>query len=168
MRELETDLEWQGHPGQSGEFYLPLQPQIGDSPPDSNCWEYQRLLVAGAILLYARTLGEASETFVLGAFDTPQQADLFVALHQQNPLFVPALKVDFSWPVAASAPVPYEGVYRVGLKAYRVVRLPDGAVQVEYSEGYKTELVGEAKSDVDACLLVYNHFDGRLRGCKLC
>ena len=168
MRELETDLDWQINPGQSGEFYLPLQPQIGDSTSGLNGWEYQRLQVAGALLLYARAFCEESETVVLGAFDTAQQADLFVALHQQNPLFVPALKVEFSWPVVDSAPVPYEGVYRVGLKSYRVVKLPDGAVQVEYSEGYKTELVGEAQSDVDACLLVYNHFDARLRGCKLC
>ena len=134
----------------------------------TNDFDYQRLEDQGSTYLYARSRENLDETYVLGAFDTPEQADLFVALHQRNPLFVPALRADFDWPVIDAKSAPYEGIYRVGFKAYRVGRTEAGWLRVEYSERYAHELIGEVESEIDACLAVYNHFDRRLRGCKLC
>ncbi len=138
-------------------------------------WHYQRLLVETAsessCYLY---VDDGEQAWVLGVFDTLGQADFFLALHNQNPLFVPALLLAESVPAVRVLdgclryPV-YTGVYRVGFKSYNVEALaePDGWVRADYIDHYRVESLGEG-AEKEICLKVYSHFDGRLRGCKMC
>jgi len=163
MRELNTAIAWRVETNQS---------HLEVAYWHSENFEYQRIVhrteSGQAVYLYAKSRAEPDSIFALGAFDTPAQADFFTALHRDNPLFVPALSCTLMWQDLASSTPVYEGVYRVGMKSYRVQQLPDSIWRVDYLEGYRAELLGEVDNAIDACLLVYNHFDGRLRGCKLC
>lgn len=122
--------------------------------------------------LYAAS---GQRVWVLGVFDTAAQADLFLALHNANPLFVPALEQ-----IGRSAPAVrveqgrlcyprYAGLYRVGLKSYRVDEdTGDSRLRlVQYVDRYHVQGLG-VLPEKEACLAVYSHFDGRLRGCGLC
>ncbi len=138
-------------------------------------WHYQRLqlqTVSGLkCYLY---VDDGDQAWVLGVFDTLGQADFFLALHNANPLYVPTLLIEqhapavrmvdqqLHWPV-------YAGLYRVGFKSYRVELVETEAdwVRAEYIDGYRVESLGEGP-EIEVCLQVYSHFDGRLRGCKMC
>lgn len=138
-------------------------------------WHYQRLVIKRDqepfCYLY---VDDGSSSWVLGVFDTTGQAEFFLALHNANPLFVPALLQESSAPAVKLEqeqliyPV-YTGLYRVGLKSYRVeaVEGQAGTVSAEYIDRYHVELLGQG-GEKEVCLLVYSHFDGRLRGCKMC
>lgn len=163
MRKLDASVEWQVIASSDNADALSFA---------TEAFEYRSLRLQDErqqqVTLYARSQTDPHQRLVLGVFDTPAQADLFVSLHQQNPLFVPALKAAFDWPEDPLTVVHYEGVYRVGMKSYRVQALSESGWRVEYIEGYRAQLLGDAISATDACMMVYNHFDGRLRGCKLC
>lgn len=139
-------------------------------------WYYQRLAVerAGEVFhyLYARS---PECTCVLGVFDTPGQADMFLALHNENPLNVPALlQADLDGDaVRVEQGVlcypRYAGLYRVGFKSYRVENDsadPERRV-LQYVDRYNSQGLG-VLPEKEACLKIYSHFDGRLRGCKMC
>ncbi len=138
-------------------------------------WRYQRLLIETAsessCYLY---VDDGEQAWVLGVFDTLGQADFFLALHNQNPLFVPALLLAEPAPAVQvldgclAYPV-YAGVYRVGFKSYNVEVLPElsGSVRADYIDHYRVESLGEGP-EKEMCLQIYSHFDGRLRGCKMC
>jgi len=126
--------------------------------------------------LYALALSGEPALWVLGVFDTPGQVDFFLALHRDNPLKVPALRqldAAAGWlqvDVEGRLSYPhYSGVYQVGLKSYRVEALADGSghYRAHYADRDHVEYLGEA-TEKEICLKVYSHFDGRLRGCKLC
>ncbi|PSL13205.1 hypothetical protein CLV44_11334 [Marinobacterium halophilum] len=139
-------------------------------------WQYQRLALARAgeafYYLYAAS---GAQVWVLGVFDTAGQADMFLALHNDNPLNVPALEQRGLQPPAVSVEEGvlryprYAGMYRVGFKSYRVE--PDMAdadlLMLQYVERYNSQLLG-VLPEKEACLAIYSHFDGRLRGCKMC
>jgi hypothetical protein len=111
--------------------------------------------------------------WVLGVFDHFDQLQMFLALHNDNPLKVPALRIDQKWPAvnyqkSTLIDYPhYQGVYRVGFKSYRVSEEIDGYL-VDYIDGYKAEQLGVLETEVEACLTLYSHFDSRTRGCKMC
>lgn len=125
--------------------------------------------------LYAMTLSEAPSLWVLGVFDTLGQVDFFLALHSNEPLWVPALQTledDTEWlQVQADGGLiypHYAGIYRVGLKSYRVSETADpGIYTATYADRDHVEYLGQA-NEKEICLRVYSHFDARLRGCKLC
>ncbi|MBV1789592.1 hypothetical protein KQ940_16175 [Marinobacterium sp. D7] len=126
--------------------------------------------------LYALSLTGAPTLWVLGVFDTAGQVDFFLALHSDNPLKVPALRQFEAGPgwlqlnTAGQIHYPhYAGVYQVGLKSYRVVPVAaePGLFSASYSDRDHVDYLGQA-SEKEICLLVYGHFDSRLRGCKLC
>lgn len=142
-------------------------------------WRYLLVQVsesAGGIswCLYALDQAE-NKTYVLGVFDTRDQAEFFLALHSDNPLKVPALLTrDLQWPLLELSVdgqlirARYQGVYKVGLKSYRVQQdEQSGLFTLTYIDRYHTEYLGEA-AEKDACLMIYSHFDARLRGCKMC
>lgn len=141
-------------------------------------FSYQRLNLNNRYYLYAEGLielgGSERGVWVLGVFDTVEQSDMFLALHIDNPLKVPALRIESDWPVvqftdaSLDAFAHYQGVYRVGFKSYRVTPTESDTLLVEYIDGYKSELLGECEGEVEACLKVYSHFDARTRGCKMC
>ena len=90
----------------------------------NNCFNYLSLMVQDRHYLYAEGLIELGldehGVWVLGVFDTSEQLQLFLALHTDNPLKVPALRIESSWPAVQfnegeleSYPT-YQGVYRVG------------------------------------------------------
>lgn len=140
--------------------------------PDQH-WEYWRVACEGRWYLYARAAATAAP-HVLGVFDTAAQAELFLELHSFNPLKVPGLQVaDGHWPPlwrdaqGQIQHLPYAGVYKVGLKSYRVDILEDGRRALHYIDRYASQYLGEA-DEVDVCLLLYSHFDARLRGCSMC
>jgi hypothetical protein len=116
-----------------------------------------------------------SKTYVLGVFDTRDQAEFFLALHSENPFKVPALLTDeLQWPLlelnadGQLLRARYQGVYKVGLKSYRVqIDEESGLFTLAYVDRYHTEYLGEA-AEKEACLMIYSHFDARLRGCKMC
>ncbi|WP_372831349.1 hypothetical protein [Pontibacterium sp.] len=120
--------------------------------------------------LYAWEL-QLQRAYVLGVFDTRSQALWFVELHRSNPLKVPALITPLEQPVFVSGVwhQPYEGVYRVGYKSYRVTRLEEGAGlnAVDFIDRYKVQHLG-IFPEKESCLEVYSHFDTRLRGCSMC
>lgn len=124
--------------------------------------------------LYALDTAQQA-TYVLGVFDTREQAEFFLALHSDNPLKVPGLLTDeVEWPLLALNAdgqlirARYQGVYRVGLKSYRVLQdEQSGLFTLSYIDGYHTEYLGVA-DEKEACLMIYSHFDARLRGCKMC
>jgi len=140
-------------------------------------FNYLRLALPTQEYLYAEgalELGLSDRgVWVLGVFDHFDQLQLFLALHHDNPLKVPALRIEQSWPVVkyqeqSLIDYPhYSGVYRVGFKSYRVTQERDG-YSVEYLDGYKAELLGVLASEVETCLALYSHFDSRTRGCKMC
>ena len=140
-------------------------------------FNYLRLVLPIQEYLYAEGTLELGlperGVWVLGVFDHFDQLQLFLALHHNNPLKVPALRIEQSWPVVkyqeqSLIDYPhYSGVYRVGFKSYRVTQEIDG-YRVEYLDGYKAELLGVLSSEVEACLALYSHFDSRTRGCKMC
>lgn len=140
-------------------------------------FNYLRLVLPTQEYLYAEGTLELGlpdrGVWVLGVFDHFDQLQLFLALHHNNPLKVPALRIEQSWPVVkyqeqSLIDYPhYSGVYRVGFKSYRVTEEIDG-YRVEYLDGYKAELLGVLASEVEACLALYSHFDSRTRGCKMC
>lgn len=111
---------------------------------------------------------------VLGVFDTLDQLRFFLTRYDENRLFIPALKYRTPWPVChiASNTLVYprfEGVYRVGFKSYTVevdTQNPELRV-VHYIQDYRTQYLG-CVPEKDACILLYSHFDQRLRGCKMC
>jgi len=155
---------------------------VGRDPSYSNLltgWYYVkaciRLSDGPSWYLYARD-AEGGNCFILGVFDTEGQLDFFLSLHRENPLKVPGLRADsMPWPPVTlddggelSFP-RYVGVYLVGMKSYRVEadEVNAGLYFVNYRDRYHTEYLGEA-SEKDACLLLYSHFDARLRGCKMC
>ncbi len=140
-------------------------------------FNYLRLVLPTKEYLYAEgelELGQSERgVWVLGVFDHFEQLQHFLALHNDNPLKVPALRIEQSWPVVvyheqSLLDFPrYSGVYRVGFKSYRVTQEP-GGYPVEYVDGYKAELLAVLESEVEACLVLYSHFDSRTRGCKMC
>ncbi len=141
-------------------------------------FNYLSLTIEDRHYLYAEGLIELGQdergVWVLGVFDSREQLQMFLALHTDNPLKVPALRIESSWPAVQfnegeleSYPT-YQGVYRVGFKSYRVTPTESGTLLVEYIDGYKAELLGEFQGEVEACLKVYSHFDARTRGCKMC
>lgn len=139
-------------------------------------WRYQRLALTRSGEMFQYLYAMSSEgVWVLGVFDTPGQADFFLALHNENPLMVPALlqagmegdavRVEqgrFRYP-------QYEGLYRVGFKSYRVDPDTDDASlkSLLYVDRYNSQGLG-VLPEKEACLKIYSHFDGRLRGCKMC
>lgn len=136
-------------------------------------WHYQRLLLERKgerfCYLYA---DQGRDAWVLGVFDTPGQAEFFLALHNDNPLKVPALKLNTLAPAVrieqGMLVYPhYVGVYRVGFKSYLVERAGNTTMQAQYIDRYKTQMIGEG-GEKEMCLAVYSHFDARLRGCKMC
>lgn len=176
MRNLSIKTsEWVACPP-SEAFTLPAQEQLLTLEcAHSNSFNYQRLAVRRSEevfwYLYA---WNATGSRVLGVFDTSGQIDFFLALHSDNPLKVPALALQESGsPVRVEAGrlvyPRYAGVYRVGLKSYRVE--PDNhqplLLSMQYIDGYNSQLMGVA-SEKEACLAIYSHFDARLRGCKMC
>lgn len=138
-------------------------------------FRYQRLGLQRAeeTVWYLYAWNEVS-SWVLGVFDTAGQVDFFLALHSDNPLKVPALEL-------AESGVPvrveqgwlhypgYAGVYRVGLKSYRVEpdQLDAALLSMHYIDRYNSQFLGVA-GEKEACLTIYSHFDSRLRGCKMC
>ncbi|WP_370280396.1 hypothetical protein [Pontibacterium sp.] len=120
--------------------------------------------------LYAWQLNP-QRAYVLGVFDTRAQALWFVELHRGNPLKIPALITPLAQPhfVSDSWYQPYEGVYRVGHKSYRVSRLEEavGLYSVDFIDRYKVQHLG-VFPEKESCLEVYSHFDTRLRGCSMC
>jgi len=140
-------------------------------------FNYLRLVLPTQEYLYAEGALELGlpdrGVWVLGVFDHFDQLQLFLALHHNNPLKVPALRIEHSWPVVkyqeqSLIDYPhYSGVYRVGFKSYRVTQENDDC-RVEFIDGYKAELLGVVETEVDACLTLYSHFDSRTRGCKMC
>ena len=111
---------------------------------------------------------------ILGVFDTEGQASYYVDLHSENPLFIPALTLrscdlDISKGIYVSNLPPYAGVYRVGFKSYVVaISERDPALRsLTYVDRYRTQYLGEA-NELESCLILYSHFDQRLRGCKMC
>lgn len=120
--------------------------------------------------LYAWEL-QLQRAYVLGVFDTRPQALWFVALHRSNPLKVPALITPLAQPVFVSGAwhQPYEGVYRVGHKSYRVTHLDEGAGlhSVDFIDRYRVQHLG-VFPEKESCLELYSHFDTRLRGCSMC
>lgn len=140
-------------------------------------FNYLRLALATKEYLYAE--GELEMglpdrgVWVLGVFDHFDQLQMFLALHNDNPLKVPALRIDQKWPAvnyqkSTLIDYPhYQGVYRVGFKSYRVSEEIDGYL-VDYIDGYKAEQLGVLETEVEACLTLYSHFDSRTRGCKMC
>ena len=140
-------------------------------------YNYLRLVLPTKEYLYAEgelELGLSDRgVWVLGVFDHFEQLQLFLGLHKDNPLKVPALRIEQNWPVvkyqkSVLIDYPhYQGVYRVGFKSYRVTQEINGC-RVEFVDGYKAELLGVVETEVDACLTVYSHFDSRTRGCKMC
>ena len=140
-------------------------------------FNYLRLVLPTKEYLYAEgelELGQSDRgVWVLGVFDHFEQLQHFLALHNDNPLKVPSLRIEQEWPVVAYQEQSlidyprYSGVYRVGFKSYRVTQEIKGC-RVEYVDGYKAELLGVLASEVDACFAVYSHFDSRTRGCKMC
>lgn len=142
-------------------------------------WRYLLVQVAESVgetswCLYALDQAE-NKTYVLGVFDTRDQAEFFLALHSDNPLKVPALLTDeLQWPLLVLSAegqlirARYQGVYKVGLKSYRVQQdEQSGLFTLTYIDRYHTEYLGEA-AEKEACLMIYSHFDARLRGCKMC
>lgn len=126
--------------------------------------------------LYALSLTGEPSLWVLGVFDTPGQVDFFLSLHSDNPLKVPGLRqleAGAGWlrvNDAGQVVYPhYSGVYQVGLKTYRVAAVVSqpGIYTASYGDRDHVEYLGEA-SEKEVCLLLYSHFDSRLRGCKLC
>jgi hypothetical protein len=126
--------------------------------------------------LYALSLRGEPSLWVLGVFDTPGQVDFFLALHNDNPLKVPALRqldAGAGWLQVDQDGIlqypHYSGVYQVGLKSYRVEPIDDGSgrYRAHYADRDHIDYLGEA-NEKEICLKVYSHFDGRLRGCKLC
>lgn len=144
--------------------------QQGDHPT----WQYQLSCLEkqeSFWYLHAKEY-ENDQVFVLGCFDTRGQADFFLALHSMNPLNVPALvALDQGWPALLERDIQqpvYAGTYRVGFKSYRVEKDPDsGLLSLAYVDRYHTDYLGLA-TEKEACLLIYSHFDARLRGCKMC
>ncbi|MEY3038237.1 MAG: hypothetical protein RL143_804 [Pseudomonadota bacterium] len=144
----------------------------------SNRFNYLSLMVQDRHYLYAEGLIELGlderGVWVLGVFDTSEQLQMFLALHNDNPLKVPALRIESDWPVVSytdanlESYAHYQGVYRVGFKSYRVTQTESETLLVNYIDGYKSELLGEFNEEVEACLKVYSHFDARTRGCKMC
>ncbi len=140
-------------------------------------FNYLRLALPTQHYLYTEGPLEKGQSdrgvWVLGVFDTFKQLQIFLALHNDNPLKVPALRLDQDWPVVkyqARSLIDYphySGVYRVGFKSYRVTQEIDG-YRVDYIDGYRVELLGVFESEVEACLALYSHFDSRTRGCKIC
>ncbi|MBA4501185.1 hypothetical protein [Marinobacterium marinum] len=139
-------------------------------------WRYQRLaLQRGDETFYYLYAMSEEGVWVLGVFDTPGQADFFLALHNEDPLMVPALLQ----PVLAGDAVRveqgklcyprYEGLYRVGFKSYQVAvdQVDAGLRTLLYVERYNSQGLG-VLPEKEACLKIYSHFDGRLRGCKMC
>lgn len=139
-------------------------------------WTYQRmLLMRGTEAFYYLYASSADKTWVLGVFDTADQAEFFLALHNDNPLNVPALEVSGLAGLAVRVEQgvlrypDYKGLYRVGFKSYRVE--PDSGDErlrtLLYVDRYNSQLLG-VLPEKEACLAIYSHFDGRLRGCKMC
>ena len=142
---------------------------------ESDRFHYQRLGLRrdGEMFWYLYAWNEEA-AWVLGVFDTPGQADFFMALHTDDPLKVPALELS-----ASGAPVRveqgrlvyprYGGVYRVGFKSYRVEPDSQNAalLSMHYIDRYNSQFLGVA-DEKEACLAIYSHFDSRLRGCKMC
>ncbi|MBV0933570.1 hypothetical protein [Marinobacterium weihaiense] len=143
---------------------------------DYDGWHYQRLTLYRQderfVYLYAMFAGRV---WVLGVFDTPDQADLFLALHNANPLNVPALEQTDQAGEAVFIdqgrlvyPL-YQGLYRVGFKSYQV-EIDSKNVCLRamlYVDRYNSQGLG-VLPEKEACLAIYSHFDGRLRGCKMC
>jgi len=161
-------------PGES--FVLPNREQLQALEcARSDSFHYQRLAIRrDEEMFWYLYAWDESDSWVLGVFDTAGQADFFLALHTDNPLKVPALKlVDSGQPVRIEAGrlvyPHYAGVYRVGFKSYRVE--PDGVAPEQYDmyyiERYNSQFLGMA-TEKEACLAIYSHFDARLRGCKMC
>lgn len=144
--------------------------------PQGSDWRYQRLAVErdGEILYYLYACSDG-DVWVLGVFDTAAQGDFFLALHNDNPLNVPALlqaglKGDAVRVEQGQLRYPhYEGLYRVGFKSYQVERdsLDSGLRSLVYVDRYNSQGLG-VLPEKEACLKIYSHFDGRLRGCKMC
>lgn len=120
--------------------------------------------------LYAWEL-QPQRAYVLGVFDTRSQALWFVELHRSNLLKVPALITSLEQPVFVSGVwhQPYEGVYRVGHKSYRVTCSGEETDlhSVDFIDRYKVQHLG-VFPEKEGCLQVYSHFDARLRGCSMC
>lgn len=126
--------------------------------------------------LYALSLTGEPSLWVLGVFDTAGQVDFFLALHSDNPLKVPALRqleAGAGWlKLGADGELHYphySGIYQVGMKSYRVVPIASepGLYSAGYGDRDHIDYLGQA-DEKEICLLVYSHFDSRLRGCKLC
>lgn len=139
-------------------------------------WHYQRLAVSRLEEPFHYLYASSSEgVWVLGVFDTPGQADVFLALHNENPLKVPALKQTGLMGDAVRVEEGvlsyprYQGLYRVGFKSYQVNPDPLDARQrlLTYVDRYNSQGLGSLP-EKEACLTIYSHFDGRLRGCKMC
>ncbi len=139
-------------------------------------WRYQRLTLKRSGELFCYLYASSPEAvWVLGVFDTPGQADFFLALHNENPLMVPALQQ--AGLAGAAVRIEqgvlrypsYEGLYRVGFKSYQVDRdaVDDSLRSLMYVERYNSQGLG-VLPEKEACLKIYSHFDGRLRGCKMC
>ncbi|KGK42328.1 hypothetical protein LH51_08225 [Nitrincola sp. A-D6] len=152
-----------------------------DSLVDSGepVWRYLLVQVSESVgeiswCLYALEQAQ-NKTYVLGVFDTRDQAEFYLALHSDNPLKVPALLTDeLQWPMLELTTggqllrARYQGVYKVGLKSYRVQANEESdLLTLWYIDRYHTEYLGEA-AEKEACLKIYSHFDARLRGCKMC
>lgn len=139
-------------------------------------WRYQRLTLtrSGEAFHYLYTC-TTEGVWVLGVFDTPEQVDFFLALHNDNPLNVPALLQAGQAGNAVRVEggllcyPRYEGLYRVGFKSYQVDRdSADPALRsLLYVDRYNSQGLG-VLPEKEACLKIYSHFDGRLRGCKMC
>lgn len=127
--------------------------------------------------LYTSSPEQAAQALigsVLGVFDTLDQLRFFLARYDENRLFIPALKYRAPLPVCYMAAdrlvyPRFEGVYRVGFKSYTVEvdeQNPELRI-VHYIQDYRTQYLG-CVPEKDACILLYSHFDQRLRGCKMC
>lgn len=157
-----------------------LNPNNSDPP---QTWHYLCVQVqppkqgktqAASWYLYA--LAEPlAQVYVLGVFDCPEQMQLFLNWHAEKVLKVPALQPDTPcWPpwcgeAGAQQLLPYAGTYRVGFKSYRVEPV-EGQPQLRsltFMDRYFIQALGEAP-EKEACLLLFSHFDARLRGCKMC
>ncbi len=139
-------------------------------------WCYQRLALWRSGEVFHYLYASSSEgVWVLGVFDTPAQVDFFLALHNHNPLQVPALlqvglEGDAVRVEQGVLCYPhYEGLYRVGFKSYQVDQEGEdpNMRSLIYVDRYNSQGLG-VLPEKEACLKIYSHFDGRLRGCKMC
>ncbi len=139
-------------------------------------WRYQRLdLMRSGEAFHYLYAASSDGVWVLGVFDTLGQVDFFLALHNDNPLQVPALmqaglEGDAVRVEQGQLCYPrYEGLYRVGFKSYQVDRdaVDSNSRSLMYVDRYNSQGLG-VLPEKEACLKIYSHFDGRLRGCKMC